>query len=110
MKDANARRARRRFTMFAALSAASLGLGWRASATSAPARLEESDPIARNLGYRHDAAQVDARQFTRYRPGQACVNCQLFKASPGESWGACAIYGGRLVNVKAWCNAYVKKG
>lgn len=109
MTDGRSIRSRRRFVKLAALGALSAGFALRAAATSPPARLEESDPVAQNLGYRHDATQVDAKKFNRYQAGQACANCQLYQAKPTDPWGACAIYGARLVNGKGWCNAYVKK-
>ena len=73
------------------------------------AKLEERDPQAVALGYRHDATRVDAKKFPAYAAGNNCANCQLFQGKPGEAWGACGVMGGKLVNAKGWCVAWVKK-
>ncbi len=78
------------------------------SAQSA-SRLDEQDPAAQALGYRHDAKQVDRKRFGKYQAGQACSNCQLFQVKSGSAWGPCPIYGGRQVAATGWCNAYVRK-
>lgn len=97
----------RRTFLLVSLPAAALLLGARASAQ--PARLEESDPVAISLGYRHDAAKVDAKKFPSYVAGRNCANCQLFQAKGGEEWAPCTAVGGKLVNAKGWCAAWVKK-
>lgn len=73
------------------------------------ARVEENDPQAAALGYRHDATKVDAKKFPRYAAGQLCANCQLYLGKAGDEWGGCSAFGNRLVNAKGWCNAWVKK-
>lgn len=71
-------------------------------------RLDESDGTAQALGYRHDAAQVDASRYGRYQAGQKCSNCSLYQAESGDpGWGACSIFPGKLVNGEGWCSAYV---
>ena len=75
-------------------------------------RLSEDDPTAKAMGYLHDATQVDAAKYPR-RAGEAgsqqfCDNCQLYKAGSEDGWGGCAIFPGKLVNSKGWCNAWVK--
>lgn len=72
-------------------------------------RLEESNSLAQALGYRHDGAQVDTRKFPRYAAGMACRNCIQFKGAPGDAWGACGIFPGKLVNAAGWCNTYLRK-
>lgn len=97
---------RRKF-LLASLPAAALLAGARALAQ--PARLEESDTLAVNLGYRHDASKVDPKRFPSYVAGHNCANCQLFQAKGKEEWAPCAAVGGKLVNAKGWCVAWVKK-
>jgi hypothetical protein len=102
---------RRDFLRIGSLVVASAALASRAGrspAQGAP-HLDEKDPTAQALGYRHDATKVDKNKFTRYQAGQTCSNCQLFQGKAGDAWGPCAIYGGRQVAAKGWCNAYVKK-
>lgn len=74
-----------------------------------PAKVEESDPTAVSLGYKHDASLVDKAKQTKYVAGEHCGNCQLFQGKAGEDWGPCPIFGGKLVSVKGWCSAYTKK-
>lgn len=80
------------------------------SAFSQPARVEEGDAVATSLGYKHDGAKVDAKKFATYASGRNCLNCQLYQGKPGEAWGPCAAFGGKLVNSKGWCAAWAKKG
>jgi hypothetical protein len=98
---------RRRFMILAA-SLASSAVLHNESRADAPV-LSESDPAAQGLGYKTDAARVDKAKFPKYQAGQACANCQLFQGKPGDTTGPCTIYGGKLVNAKGWCSAYVKK-
>jgi len=99
---------RRQFVL-AVIPAATLLPGAARTALAQATRLEEKDPIALSLGYMHDAAKVDAKKFPTYATGRNCANCQLFQAKAGEAWGACAPVGGKLVNAKGWCQAWVKK-
>jgi hypothetical protein len=98
---------RRRFVL-SVLPAAALGAAARPG-TAQPARVEESDPQAVALAYKHDATKVDAKKYPRYAAGQLCSNCQLFLAKSGEEWAGCSAFAGRLVNAKGWCSAWVKK-
>jgi hypothetical protein len=72
-------------------------------------RLEESDPTAVALGYRHDASQVDAAKHPRFAAGQNCSNCVQFRGQPGEAWGGCNLFPGRAVNAAGWCSGYALK-
>lgn len=97
-----------KFGALAVVSAALASHAARSSAQAAP-RLDENDPAAQALGYRHDGRKVDGKTFTKYRAGQTCSNCRLFQGKAGNAWGVCPIYGGRQVSAKGWCNAYVGK-
>jgi hypothetical protein len=98
---------RRRFILI--VPAAALALATARTASAQAAKLEETDPQAVALGYRHDATKIDARTFPAYAPGHNCASCQLFQGRPGEALGACGAMGGKLVNAKGWCVAWVKK-
>ncbi len=75
------------------------------------AKLEESDPQAQALGYKHSAEEVDQSAFPSYQAGQLCSNCTLFQPELGEDpWGGCQIFPGKLVNANGWCSAYVPAG
>jgi hypothetical protein len=98
---------RRRFVM--TIPAAAFALATARTASAQAAKLEETDPQAVALGYRHDATTVDAKKFPAYAAGHNCANCQLFQGKPGEALGTCGAMGGKLVNAKGWCVAWVKK-
>jgi hypothetical protein len=99
----------RRIFLLATLPGAALAAAAVRPASAQAARLEESNPAAVALGYKHDAAKVDAAKYPTFAAGRNCANCQLYQAKAGEEWGACAAVGGRLVNAKGWCVAWVKK-
>lgn len=93
-----------------AFAAAALGSYARSSAAQgAPQRVDEKDPQAQALGYKHDATKVDKAKFTNYQAGQTCANCTQYQGKPKDEWGGCAIFPGKQVNAKGWCSAYVKK-
>jgi hypothetical protein len=98
---------RRHFVL--TVPAAALALVAIRTASAQAAKLEETDAIAVSLGYRHDASKVDAKKFPAFAAGRNCANCQLYQGKPGEAWGACGAVGGKLVNAKGWCVAWVKK-
>jgi hypothetical protein len=98
---------RRHFIIIAASLASTAVLSNESLADAAV--LSESDPTAQALGYKTNASQVDKAKYPKYQTGQVCANCQLYLGKPGSANGPCPIYGGKLVNVKGWCSAYVKK-
>lgn len=116
MKDKRIDTRRRRVVTLASLVAiaavparSALAIQPLASAKDLP-RLDETEEVAKSLGYKHDAARVDRGKFPQYKPGQKCANCQLFDAKPGETWGTCTIFSGKMVNANGWCSAYNRKG
>ena len=98
---------RRRFLLI--VPAAALALSAARTASAQAIKLEETDPQAVALGYRHDATRIDAKKYPSYASGQNCANCQLFQGKPGEALAACGAMGGKLVNAKGWCVAWVKR-
>lgn len=89
--------------------AAETVLGQKRAKAAEPPKLDEKDPQAQALGYRHDATQVDRKKFATYQKGQACANCQQFQGKAGADWAPCTIFQGKEVNAKGWCSAWVKK-
>jgi hypothetical protein len=67
--------------------------------------VSESDPTATALGYKMDATKASNRKDK----AAVCGNCSLYSGSPGASDGPCSVFGGKLVNAKGWCTAWVKK-
>ena len=79
---------------------------------AATAKLDESNPTAVALGYKHDANEVDVDRFakraTEEGKKQFCDNCLHYKTSDEEGWGPCAIFPGFNVAAKGWCNVWVQ--
>lgn len=65
--------------------------------------LSETDPTAQALGYRADAAEVDAARFPQHRTGQTCASCRFFQN------GACQLFPGKQVSDRGWCSAFAAK-
>lgn len=100
--------ATRRQFVLSTIPAAALVLAGGRTAFSQPARLDEKDPQAIGLSYKHDATKVDTKKFPQVA-GNNCANCLLYQAKPTDPWGPCGAVGGKLVNAKGWCIAWVKK-
>ena len=107
------RPSRRGFLKRSALGAFALALdavSRHARAQEHKPRLDESDPQAESLGYKHDAANVDKKKFPTYKPGETCSNCQLFQSkSDKDEWAPCPIFPGKQVNANGWCSSYMKR-
>lgn len=68
------------------------------------------NPMAKALGYVHDASTVDVAKFPK-RAGEAgadqyCYNCSQYVETEPE-WGTCAIFPNLLVAKDGWCNVWV---
>ena len=79
------------------------------AAVAQPARADEKDANAVALGYKNDAATVDSKKYAQYVKGNVCGNCSLYAGKPSDPWAPCGALGGKQVNAKGWCVAYVKK-
>ena len=82
------------------------------AAKSGGEKLEEDSSDAINLGYRHDATQVDTAKFPKRADdgaAQFCRTCQFFGGRDGEEWGSCVIFQGRLVSANGWCNSWFER-
>lgn len=75
-----------------------------------PSEIDEADPQAASLRYKHDATEVDPKY--KRDPSQICANCQLYSGLPGSNWGPCAIFSYRIdpqskqpytVSAHGWC-------
>jgi High potential iron-sulfur protein len=80
------------------------------SAHAAPKLLEESDPKAVSLGYKHDSSQVDQKRFPKHGAGEKCGNCMAYLGKPTDPKAECDLLVDRLVSVTGWCSSYVKAG
>jgi High potential iron-sulfur protein len=79
-------------------------------AAAAAKKLEEADPKAVSLGYKHDSAQVDQKRFPKHTASEKCSNCMAFLGKPSDAWAECDLLTDRLVSVNGWCSSYVKAG
>lgn len=77
--------------------------------TSSWPRVDEAEPVAVALGYKHDASAIDPAKQQRYQAGQSCRSCIQWKGSDSDDWGPCGIFPNKLVNANGWCTTYVRK-
>ena len=102
--------ARRKFIKLSAGAAAGYLVypGSPAQAQDLP-QITEDDPVAAALKYTHDASTVDPAARTQPAAEQTCLNCAQLQGDEGDEWRPCAIFIGKLVNVKGWCSVWVPK-
>lgn len=72
-------------------------------------RVDESEPVAMALSYKHDASKIDAAKQPRYKAGQVCRSCVQWKGTDSDEWGPCGIFPKKLVNANGWCTTYAAK-
>lgn len=99
---------RRNFLVLAGAGACTALLASRVRAEDL-AKLTESDATAVALGYREDAAKVDAAKFPTHKNGQVCTNCKFFAGDGKTPTAACQLFPGKSVAAKGWCSAYNAK-
>ena len=80
-----------------------------AQAQGALPQLDEADPTAAALGYKHDSSKIDAAKYPNHKPAQVCANCKLATGADADAWRPCSIFPGKTVNAKGWCAAYAAK-
>lgn len=96
---------RRRLVQLSAL-AASAPVFFHGSRGFAQEQLDESDAMAQQLSYVHDASQ--STNAAR-KPDTNCANCGLYQGAEGDEWGGCPLFAGKQVNANGWCSAWVAK-
>jgi hypothetical protein len=79
-------------------------------ALAAPKKIEESEPKAVSLGYKHETANVDNKRFPKHTPAEKCTNCMAWLGKPADAWAECDLTADRLVAGSGWCSSYVKVG
>jgi hypothetical protein len=110
MGDTVSRQARRGFLRFATAGVAAAPLCvCLGRVMHAQERVEEADELAQQVGYRHNAADVDPNEWPDYEDGEVCANCQLYHGEPGAELGPCDIFGGALVSANGWCVTWLEK-
>lgn len=95
---------RRRFVKTVGAAAVTTGLGTATASASELPRVSEDDPMAKALGYVHDARSVDAaiRLSDRF-----CNNCALYAGNSNDEWAKCSIFPGKVVAGEGWCRSWV---
>ncbi len=88
---------------------AALALGAAPAVLAQTAKADENDPVAKSLGYKHDASKVEAAKYPSFAKGKVCSNCQLYLGKATDAWAACPILAGKQVNGNGWCSAWAKK-
>ena len=94
-------------------AAAALPVAGHALAEAKPAplaRLAESDPAAKNLGYTENAAKIDPAKEPTYKKGSKCAGCALYQAAQASGgYAPCLAFAGKAVNANGWCRAFAPK-
>ena len=90
MDDRISRQARRRFLKLATagVAAAPFGAARLARLAHAQERVEEDEELAQQVGYKHDASDVDPNEWPDYEEGETCANCQLYHGEEGAELGS----------------------
>ena len=84
-------------------------LGAGLAAAQSQQLLQEDDDEAKATDYHADASKVDKAKSPKYAPGQTCANCGLYAPDGDKPSGGCALFYGKDVLAKGWCNAWAKK-
>lgn len=72
--------------------------------------VEEIEPKATAIGYRHDSTKVDKARYPKHDPTQKCQNCLAWAPDkPADEWGECDLMSDRMVNRNGWCSSYKKR-
>ena len=73
---------RRQFLAIGATAVVAAAVAPRiARAQGALPQIDEADPTAAALGYKHDTTKVDAAKYPNHKPAQACANCKLVQGA-----------------------------
>lgn len=79
----------------------------KAPAAAAANMVKDTDPNAIALQYYSDAKKVDVKKSPKYKKGDDCLNCALYKGDAKQ--GDCPLFAGKKVAAGAWCSAHAKK-
>ena len=94
---------RRTFVIVGVAAAA----GVNPAAHAALKKVEETEPKALAVGYRHDTKKVDRARYPKHQPAQKCSNCLAYVPDkPTDEWGECDLMSDRLVFHEGWCSSY----
>jgi len=89
------------------IASAVAGCSTPVCASGAIRKVEENEPKAQAVGYRHDTAKVDRARYPKHQLTQKCSNCLAYApAKAGDPWGECDLMSDRLVFHEGWCSSY----
>lgn len=109
MTERSTKRLTRRELVLAVAPACAILLATREADAASLPHLDEQDPLAKSLGYVHDAKKVDPKANPMFKPGSTCANCVQIKGSAGEAWRECTLFPNKLVNANGWCRVWAPK-
>jgi hypothetical protein len=99
----------RRVFLMAPVVAGTTALHTRTS-HAALKNVEETEPKATAIGYRHDSTKVDKARYPKHDATQKCHNCLAWAPDkPTDEWGECDLMSDRMVNRNGWCSSYKKR-
>ena len=99
---------KRRVILLAPVAAGAAGL-CGLPAKAALKKVDEAEPKATAIGYRHDSARVDKARYPKHEVAQRCYNCLAWAPEqPADEWGECDLMSDRLVHRNGWCSSYKK--
>lgn len=81
----------------------------QAAAQDSLPHMDESESLAKAMGYVHDAKKIDADQVPQYKAGSNCANCIQLQGKDGEEWRPCKLFAGKLVSSHGWCKVWQPK-
>ena len=103
---------RRNFIRKTALIVSAPAMAYSVLANAEETLIDEANPSAVALGYKHDATAVDTTKFPK-KAGpegakQLCLNCSLYQPKT-DVLGGCQIFPGQNVAAAGWCNVWAAK-
>lgn len=76
--------------------------------SAASKRVEENEPKAVSLGYRHDTTKVDKAKYPKHSASEKCSGCMAWLGKPADAAAECDLITDRLVSNAGWCSSFVK--
>jgi len=78
--------------------------------------LDEADPVAAQLKYKHDAESEESKRKEVTPPDanppaeeRFCSNCMLQQPITEGEWVPCQLFPGKAVNAKGWCASWTPR-
>jgi hypothetical protein len=98
----------RREILTALIAGSALSAGAVGGAT--PAKVDQTDSLAKALGYISDAKRVDKAANPQYQAGATCSGCSWYQGKPADpAGGPCTFFPGKNVEANGWCHMWAKK-